>query len=171
MCHFHVSKTGYGNMEVKYRLWRKGPVIPPVVVSLSRIVVLFTYGFLITKSVTDIAKYTVGRLRPHFLDVCKPNMSMVIRDGGCDRYITEAHCSTVNSTDPKEQYRLRDSRLSFLSGHAAMAFYRSVTDPSSYNASCLSSMSKIPKSDDYYLAQASDIPCFPWDLLRKDQAA
>ncbi|XP_055347493.1 phospholipid phosphatase 1-like isoform X2 [Paramacrobiotus metropolitanus] len=127
MCHFYVSKTGYAQMEVKYRLWRKGPRVPPVLISITRIIVLFAYGFLITKSVTDICKYAVGRLRPHFWDVCNPDLDLIRQDLGgasCENhYIINPHCRNALSTDHKVQYRIRDMRLSFLSGHAAMAFF------------------------------------------------
>ena len=33
----------------------------------------FMYGAAVVQLVTDIAKYSVGRLRPHFLNVCKPD--------------------------------------------------------------------------------------------------
>lgn len=36
----------------------------------------FVFGAALSQSLTDIAKYSVGRLRPHFLTVCKPNWSL-----------------------------------------------------------------------------------------------
>lgn len=33
----------------------------------------FLFGAAMSQSLTDIAKYSIGRLRPHFLDVCKPD--------------------------------------------------------------------------------------------------
>lgn len=35
----------------------------------------FLFGAAMSQSLTDIAKYSIGRLRPHFLDVCKPDLS------------------------------------------------------------------------------------------------
>ncbi|CAG2174415.1 unnamed protein product, partial [Oppiella nova] len=37
----------------------------------------FVFGALISQLTTDIAKYSIGRLRPHFIDVCQPQT----RDG------------------------------------------------------------------------------------------
>ncbi|OQV25539.1 putative phosphatidate phosphatase [Hypsibius exemplaris] len=126
-CRFFISKRGYSKMEAKYRMWRNGPQIPPVLVSITRIILLFIYGFLIVKSITDIAKYTVGRLRPHFLDVCfgsSNGVPLLDTLGECKgRYMTNIVCPLAASDDPKVQYRIRDSRLSFLSGHSSMAFY------------------------------------------------
>ncbi|GAV01778.1 hypothetical protein RvY_12434 [Ramazzottius varieornatus] len=123
ICRFHVSKTGYRKMETPYFLYRNGPRIPPLLVSITRIVVLFAFGFMITKGVTDIAKYAVGRLRPHFLAVCEPDMARINAEGGCNRYITEFSCRKASSQDPHDIYRLNDARLSFMSGHTSMAFY------------------------------------------------
>ncbi|KAK7896502.1 hypothetical protein WMY93_021827 [Mugilogobius chulae] len=33
----------------------------------------FLFGAAMSQSLTDIAKYSIGRLRPHFLDICKPD--------------------------------------------------------------------------------------------------
>lgn len=37
----------------------------------------FIFGAAMSQSLTDIAKYTIGRLRPHFLDVCKPEWKLI----------------------------------------------------------------------------------------------
>ncbi|MEQ2190306.1 Phospholipid phosphatase 1 [Goodea atripinnis] len=37
----------------------------------------FVFGAAMSQSLTDIAKYSIGRLRPHFLDVCKPNWKLI----------------------------------------------------------------------------------------------
>ena len=37
----------------------------------------FLFGAAANQSLTDIAKYSVGRLRPHFLAVCKPQWSSI----------------------------------------------------------------------------------------------
>ncbi|KAG8183163.1 hypothetical protein JTE90_029519 [Oedothorax gibbosus] len=67
---------------------------------------------------TDIAKYSIGRLRPHFLDVCKPSVN----------------CSLVK--DPHEYIMpiclgenlkgIREARLSFPSGHSSFSAYTMV---------------------------------------------
>lgn len=35
----------------------------------------FLFGAAVTQLTTDIAKYSLGRLRPHFLTVCKPDVT------------------------------------------------------------------------------------------------
>ena len=37
----------------------------------------FLFGAAMSQSLTDIAKYSIGRLRPHFLDVCKPDWKQI----------------------------------------------------------------------------------------------
>lgn len=64
----------------------------------------------------DIAKYTIGRQRPHFFDVCKPNVGY--KD--ClpnHEYITKFECTG------DDQYRIHEAQLSFYSGHSAFSFY------------------------------------------------
>ncbi|KHJ86121.1 PAP2 family protein [Oesophagostomum dentatum] len=64
----------------------------------------------------DIAKYTIGRQRPHFMDVCRPNVGYLeCKDP--DQYITDFNCTGTNA------YLINESQLSFYSGHAAFSFY------------------------------------------------
>ena len=72
----------------------------------------FSYGGLITIFITDVGKYTVGRLRPHFLSICKPPPALI---SNCSHnYILGDVCTG----DPD---RLREGRLSFPSGHASFS--------------------------------------------------
>lgn len=50
---------------------------------------VFIFGCAISQSFTDIAKVSVGRMRPHFLDVCDPDYSTINCSLG---YITEYTC-------------------------------------------------------------------------------
>lgn len=90
-----------------------------------RLVVWF-FGAISSELLTDIAKVTAGRLRPHFIDVCRP----VVRSNGQDlkldqfcmddknryQYIMDYYCSGTST-------KMRDIRLSFLSGHSSYSFY------------------------------------------------
>lgn len=69
--------------------------------------VAYAFGVVVNQAATDILKYTLGRLRPHFLDVCQPNWNSLNCTGplGIMRYVTEDMCSTVNS------HLLKDARL------------------------------------------------------------
>lgn len=50
----------------------------------------FLFGAAMSQSLTDIAKYSIGRLRPHFLDVCKPNWTAISCTPGA--YIEDFKC-------------------------------------------------------------------------------
>ena len=62
----------------------------------------FVFGAVTEHIITDIGKYSVGRLRPHFFDVCRPDLSKVNCSGG---YIMDFECQS------DEQNKLREMRL------------------------------------------------------------
>ncbi|XP_070302091.1 phospholipid phosphatase 3 [Salvelinus sp. IW2-2015] len=66
----------------------------PYVSSLYKQVGVFIFGCAISQSFTDIAKVSVGRMRPHFLDVCKPDWSAINCSLG---YITSYTCNCSES--------------------------------------------------------------------------
>ncbi|XP_051766450.1 phospholipid phosphatase 1 isoform X1 [Ctenopharyngodon idella] len=74
----------------------------------------FVFGAAMSQSLTDIAKYSIGRLRPHFLDVCKPDWTQINCTGGA--YIEDFVC-TGDST------KVNEGRLSFYSGHSSFSMY------------------------------------------------
>ena len=84
--------------------------------------IYFGFGLLLTFDATEVGKYTIGRLRPHFWDVCQPQL----KDGTtCSdainqhRYIENYYClGTGYTTDD-----IRQARLSFPSGHSSLSFY------------------------------------------------
>ncbi|KAK3591653.1 hypothetical protein CHS0354_040562 [Potamilus streckersoni] len=81
---------------------------------------VFLFGMGLTQILGEIGKLVVGRLRPHFFDVCKPdynkidcfknNVSVYVNVG--DQYCTGTDLSL-----------LTDARKSFLSNHASTAFF------------------------------------------------
>lgn len=73
----------------------------------------FVFGMACTMSLTDIAKYSVGRLRPHFLAVCNPNWEKINCKAG---YIENVTCT--GDSDLVDQ-----ARLSFFSGHSSFSMY------------------------------------------------
>ncbi|CAH2296321.1 phospholipid phosphatase 1 isoform X1 [Pelobates cultripes] len=73
----------------------------------------FIFGAAVSQSLTDIAKYTIGRLRPHFLDVCKVNWSKINCSLG---YIENFVCEG-------DQVKSNEARLSFYSGHSSFSMY------------------------------------------------
>uniref|UniRef100_UPI0037E84176 phospholipid phosphatase 1 isoform X2 n=1 Tax=Semicossyphus pulcher TaxID=241346 RepID=UPI0037E84176 len=82
--------------------------------SLYKAIGTFLFGAAMSQSLTDIAKYSIGRLRPHFLDVCKPDWKTINCSSGA--YIEEFTC-TGDATMSNE------GRLSFYSGHSSFSMY------------------------------------------------
>lgn len=73
----------------------------------------FLFGAAASQSLTDIAKYSIGRLRPHFLDVCDPDWSKInCSVGYVENYICQGNAQKV-----------REGRLSFYSGHSSFSMY------------------------------------------------
>jgi len=100
---------------------------PWIAVELYRQFGYFTLGALTCLLFTEMAKYSIGRLRPHYLTLCKPNMtSQLCKDQyGYSRFVTEDEDSiclglTHGNTTKKQ---LHEARLSFLSGHSSFSFY------------------------------------------------
>ncbi|XP_073953294.1 putative phosphatidate phosphatase [Choristoneura fumiferana] len=93
-----------------------GKEIPAWVWEAYQVIGVFLFGVACQQLTTDIAKYTIGRLRPHFFDVCRPNVD-------CDaavnkwRYITDFKCLGDN------EKLLKEMRLSFPSGHSSFSAY------------------------------------------------
>ena len=91
------------------------------------------WGMLICILVTDILKYSVGKLRPHFLTICNPDFNDIcfdensyyiyedgeeVLDEFFERYVNETDiCSTQNLA------LINEARLAFPSGHASYSFY------------------------------------------------
>ncbi|KAM8828523.1 phospholipid phosphatase 1 isoform 2-T2 [Spinachia spinachia] len=74
----------------------------------------FLFGAAMSQSLTDIAKYSIGRLRPHFLDVCKPDWKGVNCSSGA--YVEGVACT--GDVDV-----VNEARLSFYSGHSSFSMY------------------------------------------------
>ncbi|KAG1700918.1 putative phosphatidate phosphatase [Nymphon striatum] len=85
--------------------------ILPLLFQLYKVIVVFALTCCTSQTLTDIGKYTIGRLRPHFLDVCKPDLQSV----NCSTYVVHFDCHGTDS------HRIRDSRLSFPSGHSSFS--------------------------------------------------
>lgn len=78
-----------------------------------RVFLPFVFGAVVEHLTTDIGKYSIGRLRPHFLSVCKPDTAQYDCTSG---YITADICTG-------DQSLIREARLSFPSGHASFSSY------------------------------------------------
>ncbi|XP_042620746.1 phospholipid phosphatase 1-like isoform X2 [Cyprinus carpio] len=84
------------------------------VASVYKAIGTFLFGAGMSQSLTDIAKYSIGRLRPHFLEVCKPDWKQINCTGGA--YIEDFICTG----DPD---MVNEGRLSFYSGHTSFSMY------------------------------------------------
>ena len=82
-------------------------------IRVTKVALLLTWYIMANTSVTDVIKLTVGRLRPHFMSVCNPNVNC--SNGDRNYYHLEYVCENITL---KEE---TDTRLSFPSGHASMS--------------------------------------------------
>ncbi|XP_064540716.1 putative phosphatidate phosphatase isoform X1 [Drosophila montana] len=117
------DRPKYGSSSSGYYLCHME--LPQWLLQCYRRIGAFVFGLGVEQLTTDIAKYAIGRLRPHFFALCQP----VLRDGtSCNdvinagRYIEDFQC-TASSLSAK---RLKDMHLSFPSGHASFACYSMV---------------------------------------------
>lgn len=112
----HVKKSNAQPLKV-YSV-----TIPYWVVEAYKSIGMFGFGAACSQLLTDVGKYTIGRLRPHFFDVCRPRMpdGTTCKDPENNgRYITDFICTSEKST-PR---MLKEMRLSFPSGHSSFSMY------------------------------------------------
>uniref|UniRef100_A0A0K8TTU9 Putative lipid phosphate phosphatase n=1 Tax=Tabanus bromius TaxID=304241 RepID=A0A0K8TTU9_TABBR len=107
----------------RYRLFSFD--VPSWAVEAYKQIGVFGFGAACSQLTTDIAKYSIGRLRPHFYSVCEP----IMKDGSnCSnpinfgKYIEDFQCIGTNSS-PR---MLKEMRLSFPSGHSSFSAYTMV---------------------------------------------
>ncbi|KAI1709846.1 PAP2 superfamily domain-containing protein [Ditylenchus destructor] len=95
-----------------------GKALEPSFVRFIRFFLASLLGLAINIWIVYIVKFSFGQLRPHFLDVCRPNVNY----NNCSiiEFFENYTCTTdADETSPM----LKDSRLSFYSGHTSAAFY------------------------------------------------
>ncbi|KAK1896290.1 Phospholipid phosphatase 2 [Dissostichus eleginoides] len=78
------------------------------VAALYKVVGTFLFGASVSQSLTDLAKFTIGRPRPNFMSVCNPKV--------CTGYMQVINCTGVHED-------VTESRLSFYSGHSSFGMY------------------------------------------------
>ena len=102
---------------------------PWILVELYRHFGYMTVGAMACFLFTDLSKFRIGRLRPHFLTICNPNYAnnaSICKDENHYEHFVDGNemdiCQdlAINVTTPK---MLREARLSFMSGHASFSFY------------------------------------------------
>ncbi|XP_024937690.1 putative phosphatidate phosphatase [Cephus cinctus] len=98
-----------------------GYTIPPWIVKAYSKIGVFGFGAISTTLITDIAKYNIGRLRPHFMTACVPNVDCSLPENQ-HRYIEDFTCTATNVS----ARLLKEIRLSFPSGHSSFSAYTMV---------------------------------------------
>ncbi|XP_049444672.1 phospholipid phosphatase 2b [Epinephelus fuscoguttatus] len=78
------------------------------VAALYKVVGTFLFGACVSQSLTDLAKFTIGRPRPNFMAVCGPR--------ACTGYMQMINCTGK----PQD---VTEARLSFYSGHSSFGMY------------------------------------------------
>ncbi|CCD72701.1 Phospholipid phosphatase homolog 1.2 homolog [Caenorhabditis elegans] len=111
--YYRMQKVESNINNPRYR-WRNNHLH----VLFVRLLTYFGYsqiGFVMNIALNIVTKHVVGRLRPHFLDVCKLANDTCVT-GDSHRYITDYTC-----TGPPEL--VLEARKSFYSGHSAVSLY------------------------------------------------
>lgn len=93
-----------------------GRNIHPWVWNCYKVIGVFGFGMACSQLTTDIAKYTIGRLRPHFFSVCNPDVD-------CTKFENQYRYIEVFTCRSADKHRLKDMRLSFPSGHSSFSAY------------------------------------------------
>lgn len=90
-------------------------LIHPLIIRISTYAGAFLFGAAVCEVLTDVAKITIGELRPHFLEACRPDWSRI----NCTnhRYISDYVCLNTDTG------LIREARQSFPSGHASFGAY------------------------------------------------
>ena len=104
---------------------------------------LFMFGSMVNQLLTDTSKFTIGtkllnfdllhlanisgRLRPHFMEVCNPNINMteaVCGPPDAPVFVNNFTClGQTGISDSERRMRMHDMRLSWVSGHASLSAY------------------------------------------------
>lgn len=96
-----------------------GRTVHPWVWRCYQIIGVFGFGVACSHLITDVAKYSIGRLRPHFFDVCDPMIDCT-NSSNHFRYILNFKCRNTDAN------LLKEMRLSFPSGHSSFSAYTMV---------------------------------------------
>lgn len=119
----------YAELRCKRNPRRGKPIrdnrTPWIAVELYRHFGYFSLGALTTLLFTELAKYTVGRLRPHYLTLCDPELTEELckDQWGYNKFVTESEDVICRNMTEEKEKKLHEARLSFLSGHSSFSFY------------------------------------------------
>lgn len=95
--HWQVS-SGEAYLVYTERLYSRSD-FNNYVAAIYKVLGTFLFGAAVSQSLTDLAKYMIGRLRPSFLAVCDPDWSRV----NCSGYVQLEVCrgSPANVTEAR----------------------------------------------------------------------
>ncbi|XP_074034379.1 putative phosphatidate phosphatase isoform X1 [Leptinotarsa decemlineata] len=96
-----------------------GREIPNFIYSVYCIIGIFAFGAACSQLTTDIMKYTIGRLRPHFFTVCQPDVC----NGSFALYKYYENFTCTNELYKNNKRIMKEMRLSFPSGHSSFSMY------------------------------------------------
>lgn len=85
-----------------------GHSIPSWLLNSYKVIGVFGFGAASSQLTTDIAKYTIGRLRPHFISVCVPNINCSLPENQ-HKYWEDFECTSNLGTR-----KLKEARYNFL---------------------------------------------------------
>lgn len=77
---------------------------------------IYFFGYLCNLFIVLFTKFMTGRLRPHFIDICEPNVDCTLAVNQ-NRFIEDYECTNVNVRV------VRQGRQSFYSGHASISIF------------------------------------------------
>lgn len=106
-CSMVIITTGEAYLVHTKRLRSNSP-FNQYLSALYKVVGTFLFGAAVSTSLTDLAKFIIGRPRPNFLSVCAPEK--------CNGYMLQINCTG----NPRN---VTQSRLSFYSGHSSFGMY------------------------------------------------
>ncbi|XP_054160978.1 phospholipid phosphatase 1-like [Oppia nitens] len=89
---------------------------------------VFYLGALVLVLITTVIKYTTGRLRPDFIDLCRPDYDCRGSNGsGKEDSRTAIYVDNYTCANSYRLYdQIQEARMSFLSGHSAYSAYCAV---------------------------------------------
>lgn len=91
-----------------------GRTVNPWIWNCYKVIGVFGFAVACSHMTTDVGKYIIGRLRPHFFDVCQPNVNCTDPQN-LHLYIDNFVCQ-----GPRKEL-FKELRLSFPSGHSSFS--------------------------------------------------
>lgn len=90
----YILKQAKNPVSINGKTWKS-----LYIAKVYSVIIVFFIGAAVSQLLTDIGKYSIGRLRPHYLDVCKPDYSQINCSSG---YIENAVCTGTDLALIKE---------------------------------------------------------------------